>query len=86
MIGTLEEVAMPQNGIYHVGITALSEAFTYNKNLQVLNLNDNTRGEKGAEAIANALPSLQKLRVINFGDCLLKTKGALSLAKGIYPF
>lgn len=83
MIGTLEEVAMPQNGIYHVGITALSEAFTHNKNLQILNLNDNTIGEKGAEAIAKALPSLQKLKQINFGDCLLKTRGAISLAKGL---
>lgn len=83
MIGTLEEIAMPQNGIYHVGITALSDAFTYNKNLQILNLNDNTIGPKGAEAIANALPNLQNLKEINFGDCLLKTQGAILLANGL---
>lgn len=83
MIGTLEEIAMPQNGIYHVGISALSDAFTQNKNLQILNLNDNTIGEKGAEAIAKALPHLQQLKEINFGDCLLKTAGAISLANAL---
>ncbi|XP_044269060.1 ran GTPase-activating protein 1 [Tribolium madens] len=83
MIGTLEEIAMPQNGIYHIGISALSEAFTQNKNLQILNLNDNTIGEKGAEAIAKALPHLQQLKEINFGDCLLKTAGAISLADAL---
>ncbi|XP_066138424.1 ran GTPase-activating protein 1 isoform X1 [Euwallacea fornicatus] len=82
-IKTLEEVAMPQNGIYHIGITALSEAFAQNKNLKILNLNDNTFGEKGAEAIAKALVTLQDLKEINFGDCLLKTKGALLIAKGL---
>ncbi|XP_044763709.1 ran GTPase-activating protein 1 [Coccinella septempunctata] len=83
MIGTLEEVAMPQNGIYHPGITALSEAFNNNKSLKILNLNDNTIGPKGAEALATALPNLQNLKEINFGDCLLKTKGATVLAKAL---
>nr|XP_023018802.1 LOW QUALITY PROTEIN: ran GTPase-activating protein 1-like [Leptinotarsa decemlineata] len=83
MIGTLEEIAMPQNGIYHPGISALSDAFTHNTNLQVLNLNDNTIGPKGAAAIASALPNLQNLREINFGDCLLKTKGAVLLADAL---
>ncbi|KAF2879068.1 hypothetical protein ILUMI_27103 [Ignelater luminosus] len=82
-IGTLEEIAMPQNGIYHVGISALSDAFMHNTNLQILNLNDNTIGPHGAQAIAKALPILQNLKIINFGDCLLKTKGALSLADAL---
>ncbi|KOB77290.1 Ran GTPase-activating protein, partial [Operophtera brumata] len=56
-MGTLEEVAMPQNGIYHVGISALSEAFKHNPALSRLNLNDNTIGGKGAACIAQALPS-----------------------------
>ncbi|XP_019766376.1 ran GTPase-activating protein 1 [Dendroctonus ponderosae] len=83
MLTTLEEVAMPQNGIYHAGITALSQAFSHNKNLKILNLNDNTITVKGAQAIASILPSLQNLKSINFGDCLLKTEGALSIAKGL---
>lgn len=73
---------MPQNGIYHAGITALSQAFSHNKNLKILNLNDNTITVKGAQAIADILPGLQNLKSINFGDCLLKTEGALSIATG----
>lgn len=83
MIGTLEEIAMPQNGIYHPGITALSKAFNDNQNLKILNLNDNTIGPKGAEALAQALPNLQNLKEINFGDCLLKTIGATILAQAL---
>ncbi|CAK1547922.1 unnamed protein product [Leptosia nina] len=82
-MGTLEELAMPQNGIYHAGISALSTAFTQNPRLACLNLNDNTIGPKGAAAIATALPSLKNLKSINFGDCLLKSKGASALAKGL---
>ena len=74
---------MPQNGIYHVGITALSEAFMQNPNLRVLNLNDNTVTKKGAVALAVALRSLQKLEEINLGDCLLRTKGAISIAEAL---
>ncbi|RZC35372.1 ran GTPase-activating protein 1 [Asbolus verrucosus] len=73
MIGTLEEIAMPQNGIYHEGISALSEAFTYNKNLQILNLNDNTIGEKGHNEIhikggiqlIKAMQNKNKLKMLN---------------------
>ncbi|GJQ78778.1 hypothetical protein Trydic_g2809 [Trypoxylus dichotomus] len=82
-IGTLEEIAMPQNGIYHVGITALSQAFKNNKNLQILNLNDNTLGPTGCKAIADILPHLQNLKEINFGDCLIKNDGAKYLATGL---
>ncbi|XP_037303342.1 ran GTPase-activating protein 1 isoform X2 [Manduca sexta] len=82
-MGTLEEVAMPQNGIYHVGISALSTAFKSNPRLSRLNLNDNTIGAKGARAVADALPHLKNLRCINFGDCLLKSKGACALAKAL---
>ncbi|CAI9576712.1 unnamed protein product [Staurois parvus] len=47
LIGTLEEVHMPQNGINHHGITALAEAFKFNPLLKVMNLNDNTFTDKG---------------------------------------
>lgn len=80
-MGTLEELAMPQNGIYHTGITALSAAFKKNAQLTRLNLNDNTIGAKGACAIADAISNLKNLKTINFGDCLLKSKGAKALAK-----
>lgn len=52
VIGTLEEVHMPQNGINHPGVTALAQAFAVNPLLRVINLNDNTFTEKGAVAMA----------------------------------
>lgn len=78
---TLEELAMPQNGMYYLGIAALSNAFKHNPNLCKLNLNDNTIGHKGASAFADALPSLKNLKNLNFSDCFLKSKGANALAK-----
>lgn len=60
IVKTLEHVAMPQNGIYHPGISALSEGFKQNPNMTVLNLNDNTIGPIGALSIADALQSMQK--------------------------
>ncbi|KAL1763874.1 ran GTPase-activating protein 1, partial [Sigmodon hispidus] len=52
IIGTLEEVHMPQNGINHPGIMALAQAFSINLLLRYMNLNDNTFTEKGAVAMA----------------------------------
>jgi len=83
MIGSLEEIQIPQNGIYHIGVRELSEALKSNRGLRVLNLNDNTLGPKGSTALASALPNLQMLRTVNLGDCLLKTAGALSIADGL---
>lgn len=59
IIGTLEEVHMPQNGINHPGITALAQAFAINPLLKVINLNDNTFTEKGAVAMAEVSCSKQ---------------------------
>lgn len=59
-VQTLEMVWMPQNGIYHPGISALSEAFKVNPNMKSLNLNDNTITAKGAEYLADALVCMQK--------------------------
>lgn len=83
LMGSLEEVQMPQNGINHQGITALSQAFEHNPNLRILNLNDNTFTVKGAQSVAKVLPKLQNLEVINFGDCLLRSEGAKVIAKSI---
>jgi len=80
---TLEEVVMPQNGIYHVGIAAIAKGLSANPNLRVLNLNDNTIGLKGANALAEALPTFHDLEELNLGDCLLKTKGALILTEAL---
>ncbi|XP_064636751.1 ran GTPase-activating protein 1-like [Lineus longissimus] len=82
-MGSLEHVAMPQNGIQHEGIEALADAFAECKNLKVLNLNDNIFTAAGANAIARAIPHLQELEVINFGDCLVRSKGVRDIAKAI---
>ena len=82
-IGTLEYLAMPQNGINKPGISALAKAIAANPNLKHLNLNDNTFTVQGAEAMAKALPKLTQLEVINFGDCLVRTDGAKAIVKVI---
>ncbi|KFQ35111.1 Ran GTPase-activating protein 1, partial [Mesitornis unicolor] len=83
IIGTLEEVHMPQNGINHPGITALAQAFAINPLLKVINLNDNTFTEKGAVAMAETLKTLRQIEVINFGDCLVRSKGAVAIADAV---
>ncbi|KFZ68984.1 Ran GTPase-activating protein 1, partial [Podiceps cristatus] len=83
IIGTLEEVHMPQNGINHPGITALAQAFAINPLLKVINLNDNTFTEKGATAMAETLKALRQIEVINFGDCLVRSKGAVAIADAV---
>ncbi|XP_016060810.1 PREDICTED: ran GTPase-activating protein 1 [Miniopterus natalensis] len=83
VIGTLEEVHMPQNGINHPGITALAQAFAINPLLRVINLNDNTFTEKGAVAMAKTLKTLRQVEVINFGDCLVRSKGAVAIADAV---
>lgn len=83
VMGSLEEISLPQNGIYYQGIRALSNAFEQNRSLRVLNLNDNTVGHKGCAALASVLPNLQNLTHINLGDCLIKDSGAKHLAKAL---
>ncbi|XP_072277264.1 ran GTPase-activating protein 1 [Pyxicephalus adspersus] len=83
VIGTLEEVHMPQNGINHPGITALAESFKSNPLLKVINLNDNTFTDKGGIAMAEALNTLRQVEHINFGDCLVRSKGALAIASAL---
>nr|XP_037277477.1 ran GTPase-activating protein 1-like isoform X2 [Rhipicephalus microplus] len=80
---TLEEVALFQNGIYHEGIAALAKGLMSNKNLRILDLNDNTFTMKGARHMAQALRHLENLENINFGDCLLKTAGAKEIANSL---
>ncbi|XP_053994785.1 ran GTPase-activating protein 1 [Hylaeus anthracinus] len=80
---SLEEVVMPQNGIYYQGITALANGLSANPGLKILNLNDNTIGPKGAQALANALPNFRDLEQLNLGDCLLKTGGGMILAEAL---
>lgn len=54
-LGTLEQIIMPQNSIFHKGIKNLAQAFKKNPRLRVINLNDNIVTHKGAAALADAL-------------------------------
>ncbi|XP_070778760.1 ran GTPase-activating protein 1-like isoform X2 [Enoplosus armatus] len=83
LMGSLEEVHMPQNGINHPGVTALATAMQHNTSLRILNLNDNTFTEKGAIAMAQALKHLRSIQVINFGDCLVRPAGAIAIAESV---
>ncbi|CAG5897499.1 unnamed protein product [Menidia menidia] len=83
LMGSLEEVHMPQNGINHPGVTALAVAMQHNPGLRILNLNDNTFTEKGAIAMAQALKHLRSIQVINFGDCLVRPAGAKAIAESV---
>ncbi|XP_054892082.1 ran GTPase-activating protein 1a isoform X2 [Poeciliopsis prolifica] len=83
LMGSLEEVHMPQNGINHPGVTALASAMQHNPGLRILNLNDNTFTEKGAVAMAQALKHLHSIQVINFGDCLVRPEGAKAIAESV---
>uniref|UniRef100_A0A673JIM2 Ran GTPase-activating protein 1-like n=1 Tax=Sinocyclocheilus rhinocerous TaxID=307959 RepID=A0A673JIM2_9TELE len=81
LIGSLEEVHIPQNGINYQGVTALATAMQHNPQLRVLNLNDNTFTKRGAIAMAQALKHLRNVQVINFGDCLVRSEGASAIAE-----
>ncbi|RCN44868.1 hypothetical protein ANCCAN_09151 [Ancylostoma caninum] len=84
-IGTLEEIALPQNGITAMGIGALASCFRSNPNLRVINLNDNTATQLGSEAIAKALSSLPNLEVLNLGDCLCRDQGCHAIVDALSP-
>lgn len=58
LIGSLEEVHMPQNGINYAGVMALASAMRHNPELRVLNFNDNTFTKKGTLAMAQVRPCL----------------------------
>lgn len=83
LMGSLEEIHMPQNGINHPGVTALAKAVQHNPNLRILNLNDNTFTDKGGIAMAQALKHLTSIQVINFGDCLVRPAGANAIAETV---
>ncbi|XP_054913506.1 ran GTPase-activating protein 1b [Poeciliopsis prolifica] len=80
LMGSLEEIHMPQNGINYPGVIALASAIRHNPELRVLNFNDNTFTKRGTLAMAQALRHLRNIQVINFGDCLVRSEGAIALA------
>lgn len=82
IIGTLEVIRMPQNGIRAPGIEALATAFVHNRNLRIIDLNDNTITTAAAK-LASAIEKLPKLEIINLESSLVRTKGAIAIARAI---
>ncbi|RDD46836.1 Ran GTPase-activating protein 1 [Trichoplax sp. H2] len=83
IIGTLEDVSMPQNGIKSEGIVPLVCALACNKSLKRLNLNDNIFSQDGSKALAEAMANWPYLQYLNVGDCLLGSDGAIAIANVI---
>ncbi|OZJ06508.1 hypothetical protein BZG36_00633 [Bifiguratus adelaidae] len=78
--GTLVEVRMPQNGIRPEGIRNITQGLSFCKDLEVLDLQDNTFTEKGSLALAEVMPNWTNLKVLNIGDCLLGKEGGYAIA------
>lgn len=76
LLGTLEEVRMPQNGIRKQGIQLLMQGLAECPNLKVLDLEDNTCSFAGSRAISRALPGWTKISELNLSDCLLTRRGS----------
>ncbi|KAJ3876680.1 hypothetical protein F5051DRAFT_28573 [Lentinula edodes] len=92
--GGLIEVRMPQNGIRMDGITALAGGLAKNRNLQYIDLQDNTftfeGGLTGVKAWANSLRAWPDLHTLNLSDCFLSANGEVPelvtvLAEGSNP-
>lgn len=78
----MERLEVPQNGSKGNAIISLCEAVKVNRNLKILNLNDNVLASTSNE-IADAVKLLDHLEVLNLGDCLLKTEGAITILSSL---
>lgn len=92
--GTLVEVRMIQNGIRMEGITALARGLAHCRDLEHIEMQDNTfmvDGETtGVTAWTEALSSWPRLHTLNLSDCVLSAEGKVptlveALAKGSNP-
>ena len=88
--GGLVEIRMPQNGIRMDGISTLVAGISACKNLQYLDLQDNTFSELGSTTMAGVLGLWPDLHTLNLSDCHLASEGEISpvveaLSKGSNP-
>ncbi|OIR57287.1 MAG: ran GTPase activating protein 1 [Amphiamblys sp. WSBS2006] len=67
----LELVAMPQNGIRPDGSVLLLAGLSSCKNLQTLDIQDNTLSGAGGDKLCEALPGWPGLEYLDVGDCML---------------
>lgn len=80
----LHEVRLYQNGIRPQGcINLIKHGLSHNKNLHVLDLQDNTFTTVASETLAEYLTNWSQLRELNLNDCLLKGPGSHAILKVI---
>jgi Ran GTPase-activating protein 1 len=81
---SLTTIRMPQNGIRPEGIAViLRDGIVHNRELEILDLQDNTFTLKGALALADILPNLTKMTDLGVGDCLLSSRGGVVVAEAL---
>lgn len=73
---------MPQNGIRAPGIEALANAFVQNRNLRIIDLNDNTI-TTAAGQLASTIEKLPRLEILNLESSLIRTKGGIAVARAL---
>lgn len=77
-------IKMVQNGIRQEGIShLLSEGLNNAKELEVLDLQDNTFTLLGAKALAKVVPAWASIKELGVGDSLLSAKGGVLLAQAL---
>ncbi|KAK2600271.1 Ran GAP Rna1 [Conoideocrella luteorostrata] len=77
-------VKMVQNGIRQEGISHLiQEGLSHAKELEVLDLQDNTFTLVGGKVLARVVPNWHIIRELGIGDSLLRPKGTVLLAKAL---
>ncbi len=79
---TLERVEFAQNGIEPNGFPDLFNSFKENKNLRIINVEDNII-KSSVKFLIEALPALNKLQVLKISDCLLQEKQSLKLFEAL---
>ncbi|KAJ6257694.1 hypothetical protein Dda_7482 [Drechslerella dactyloides] len=78
----IKTVRMVQNGIRQEGIEhLLTQGLVHCKQLELLDLQDNTFTIKGARALAAVVDRWTVMRELGVGDCLLSSRGAVVLAE-----
>ncbi|QLL32617.1 hypothetical protein HG536_0D01390 [Torulaspora globosa] len=79
----LKSVKLYQNGIRPRGVaTLIHYGLKFNKNLQILDMQDNTFTKSASSILADNLPAWKDtLRELNINDCLLKGQGASEVFK-----
>lgn len=81
---SLKEIKLYQNGIRPLGLSRLiTFGLSELKELEIVDLQDNTMTIPGSLALSKALPNWTKLVELNLNDCLMKPKGSLQVIEAL---